>query len=147
MRNARLVVFGALFIALASGCGRAPTIVPASGVIRIDGKPLKKVVVRFIPKNDHGSEYIAVGVTDDSGRYTLTCKGKTGACAGENTVLVTESELPSLPRDEKRHPQTTEYFESLGGRPLPQKYGKLIESPLIADVQASRTDYDFDLKR
>jgi hypothetical protein len=146
MRNVRLASFGAVLIALASGCGR-PAIVPAGGVIRIDGKPLKKVVVRFIPKIDHGPDYIAVGVTDDAGRFTLTCKGRPGACAGENTVLVTEAELPNLPRDEKRHPQTAEYFESLGGRPLPQKYTKLLDSPLTADVQAGRTDYDFDLSR
>jgi hypothetical protein len=147
MRNARLAVFGAVLIALAAGCKGRPTIVQVAGVIRLDGKPLKKVVVRFIPKTDHGNEYIAVGVTDESGRYTLTCKGRPGACAGENLVLVTEAELPSLPKDEKGHPQTADYFESLGGRPLPAKYARLIETPLTVDVQASRADYDFDLTR
>jgi hypothetical protein len=148
VQNARLAVFGAVFIALASGCGKAPpAVVPAAGVIRLDGRPLKKVVVRFIPKTDHGTEYIAVGVTDEAGRYTLTCNGKPGACVGENHVLVTEAELPDLPKDERGHPLAANYFKSLGGRPLPGKYAKLIESPLTADVRAGRTDYDFDLTR
>jgi hypothetical protein len=148
MRNARAAVCGAVFIALASGCGKkAPAIAPAEGVIRIDGKPLKKVVVRFVPKTDHGTDYIAVGVTDEAGHYTLTCQGRPGACAGENTVLVAEAELPSLPRDEKGHPKTGAYFESLGGRPVPRQYAKVLDSPLTADVQTGRTQYDFNLTR
>jgi hypothetical protein len=148
MGKVRLAFFGAVFIALASGCGKAPpTIIPAAGVIRLDGRALKKVVVRFIPKTDHGPKYIAVGLTDESGHYTLTCNGRPGACAGENCVLVTEAELPQLSKDERGHPQTADYFESLGGRPLPQKYTRLVDSPLTADVQAGRTDYDFELTR
>jgi hypothetical protein len=148
MSNARAAILGAVVIALGSGCGKAPpAIVPVAGVIRLDGRPLKKVAVRFIPKTDHGPEYIAIGVTDESGRYTLTCKGKPGACAGENHVLVTEAELPSLPRDERGHPKVAAYFESLGGRPLPEMYAKLVDSPLSADVRAGRAEYDFDLKR
>jgi hypothetical protein len=148
VRKARLAVFGAVFIALASGCGKTrPDVVPAGGVVRLDGRPLKKVVVRFIPKTDYGPEYIAVGVTDEAGRYTLTCNGKPGACAGENHVLVAEADLPDLPKDERGHPLAADYFKSLGGRPLPVKYAKLIESPLTAEVRADRADYNFDLTR
>jgi hypothetical protein len=148
MRNARAAVLGALFIALASGCGKAPpAIVPATGVIRLDGQPLKKVAVRFVPKTEDGPQSIAIGVTDDSGRYTLTCKGKPGAYIGEYHVVVTEAELPALPKDEKGHPQVAAYFQSLGGRPLPEKYANVITSPLTADVQPGRAEYDFDLTR
>jgi hypothetical protein len=146
MRNARAAVLAAVLLALLSGCGKKrPAIVPVEGVIRLDGRPLKKVAVRFIPKSDYGPEHIAVGVTDESGRYTLTCKGQPGACAGENHVIVTEAELPPLPLDERGHPKVAAYFESLGGRPLPRKYANLIDNPLTADVQAGRTQYDFDL--
>jgi hypothetical protein len=148
MRNARAVLLGAMFVALVVGCGKkSPAIVPASGIIRLEGRPLKKVAVRFVPKTGQDPEYIAVGVTDESGRYTLTCNGKPGACAGEHHVLVTEAELPDLPKDERGHPQVAAYFQSLGGRPLPKQYSRVIDSPLIADVRPGRAEYDFDLTR
>jgi hypothetical protein len=148
MRNVRATVLAVVLIALASGCGKArPALLPVEGIIRLEGRPLRKVVVRFIPTSDASPARIAVGVTDESGRYTLTCNGKPGACAGANHVVVTEAELPPLPKDQRGHPQVGPYFESLGGRPLPRQYANLIDSPLTADVQAGRAQYDFDLTR
>jgi hypothetical protein len=148
MPKARAAGAALLFIALAAGCGKkGPDIVPVEGVIRLDGRPLKKVLVRFIPKSETSRDHVAVGMTDDSGRYTLTCKNKPGACTGEHYVVVTEGPLPPLPKDERGHPQAAGYFAELGGRPLPQKYANPIDSPLTVDVQAGRTQYDFDLTR
>jgi hypothetical protein len=149
MRYARSAVFGCVLFALVSGCGKRPaaSVVPVTGIIRLEGKPLKKVLVRFIHASAQGRGSIAMGVTDETGRYTLTYKGQPGACVGENHVLVSEAELPSLPLDEHGHPKTGPYFESLGGRPLPEQYTRLVESPLTVNVRADRTEYDFDLTR
>ncbi len=147
--NKRTTALGAVFIALMLGCGTKPMppIVPAEGFLRLDGKPLNKAAVRFIPTIDDGSDYIASGVTDESGHFQLTCKGKPGACACTNQVVVMETDFPPELRGDKGHPYQAQYRQSLGGRPLPSQYASLVDSPLTADVKAGQTEYDFELKR
>jgi hypothetical protein len=149
IRNLRAAALGAVFIALALGCGKKPPppIVPAEGVVRLDGKPLNKVAVRFIPQIDDGADYIASGVTDEAGHFQLTCKGKPGACACANQVVVAETDLPPELKGEKGHPFLDQYRKSLGGRPLPPRYTSLVESPLTADVKAGQTEYPLELNR
>jgi hypothetical protein len=148
VRNAWPAVFGAAVVASLGGCGKAlPPLVEAGGVVRLHGKPLRKVQVRFIPLIDYGPEYIATGVTDDAGRFQLTCKGRPGACAGENRVLVVEADLPDQLKGEDAQVELARYFRGLGGRPLPEKYGNLMQSPLVVDVKAGQKEYQFDLTR
>jgi hypothetical protein len=143
------VALGTVLIALAARSGKtAPTLVPVEGVIRIDGEPLKRVTVRFVPTTDDGADHVAFGETDERGRYTLLCKGQTGACVGENQVLIIEIPPPSsVPKDDRGHQLTGPYYKKLGGRPVPTKYANVVDSPLTADVQPGRTQYDFDLAR
>ena len=147
-RNARVVLVGAVLAALGAGCKAAPPpIVAVEGVVRLDGRPLNKATVRFIPLIDYGPEYVGVGVTDEAGHFKLTCKGQPGACAGENLVLVMESDIPPQLQSENAQAELARYFQSLGGRPLPPRYANLAESPLKADVKAGQKEYDFDLAR
>jgi len=149
VRDTRVVLAGAALAALLSGCGKAPPppIVEAGGVVRLDGKPLRRAEVRFVPLIDHGAEYVATAVTDDAGRFRLTCKGQPGACAGENRVVVMEAELPARLKGEEAQAELARYLRALGGRPLPQRYANLAESPLTANVTAEQKEYNMDLKR
>jgi hypothetical protein len=145
--------FGCLLLAaLLPGCARKappPPIVEAAGVVRLDGKPLNKAQVRFVPLIDYGPEYVAAGVTDESGRFQLTCHGQPGACACENRVLVLEAEIPARLKSEDLRVQDelASYLRSLGGRPLPPKYANLVTSPLTITVTAGQKDYPIDLAR
>jgi hypothetical protein len=134
--------------ALATGCKskspKPPPIVEVEGVIRLDGVPLSKAAVRFVPVVNYGQEYFAVGVTDETGHYHLTCKGKDGACACESQVVVSEGPIPPEIRNSREG--LSNYLQSLKGRPLPKKYASLAESPLTADVNAGQKQYDFDLE-
>jgi hypothetical protein len=145
----RSCLAAAAVAALLAGCGKAPPppIVVVEGVVRLDGKPLNKAQVRFIPVTDHGPEYMAGGVTDEAGRFRLTCKGQPGACAGENRVLVTESDIPRHLQGEGAQAELARYFQSLGGRPIPLKYGDLTQSPLAVTVTADQHDYPLELTR
>jgi hypothetical protein len=137
-----------LLAGVLAGCGKAPPppIVEAGGVVRLDGKPLKKVEVRFIPVIEYGPEYVAVGVTDDAGRFKLTCKGQPGACACDNQVLVMEAELPSHLKGENAQRELAVYLAALGPRP-PERYTNLASSNLSVKVEAGKTDYALDLTR
>ncbi len=139
-------------IVLVCGCGSSkpsPTqILEVEGSVLLDGEPLRKVRVSFVPKGDYGPEYIAVGTTDESGRFTLSCHGQPGACIGENTVLITESELPPHLKGERGRQDKIKYFESLGGRPLPERFGSLAaDNPIIVTVSADRKIYAVALTR
>jgi hypothetical protein len=139
-----------LLVALPCGCGKSPPeIVQAEGTVRLDGKPLNKARVVFIPQGEVGPEYRAAGLTDETGRYRLTCNGQPGACAGENRVLVLESDIPKELRGESLEVQArlVKYQESLGNRPIPAQYGTVAQSPLKVTVKAGQTDYPLDLTR
>jgi hypothetical protein len=134
--------------ALAAGCGKPPpAILPAEGVVRLGGKPLNKARVMFIPQTGAGREYVASGLTDETGRYRLTCNGRPGACAGENRVLVLESDVPPELKGESLEVQArlVRYRQSLGNRPIPGQYGTAVNTPLKATVSPEQTEYNFDL--
>ena len=143
------VAAAAALATLAAGCAKAPrpVLVEAEGTVRLDGKPLNRAEVRFIPLIDFGPEYVATGVTDEAGRFKLTCKGQPGACAGENRVLVLEAEVPARLLGEDAQVELAKYFRSLGGRPIPPRYGNLAESPLKANVKADQKEHQFNLTR
>jgi hypothetical protein len=143
---------GVLLTVLLAGCaGKAPPppIVPAAGIVRLDGKPLNKCRVKFVPLIEYGPDYVATGVTDEAGRVQLTCNGKPGACACENRVLVLESEIPPHLKGEdlRVQDQLARYLQSLGNRPLPPKYANLVSSPLTITVTADNQEYSIDLIR
>jgi hypothetical protein len=132
---------------LSAGCkAPPPPIVPAEGIVLLDGVPLNNAEVRFIPMIEYGPEYIARGITGKDGRFTLTCKGEAGACACENRVLVVEADLPDRVRGANAQAELAEYLKSLGPRP-PQKYGNLVDSPLVMTVSASQGEYKLELTR
>jgi hypothetical protein len=149
IRKAGILVAGAALLVISAGCGKAPPppIVEVEGIVRLDGRPLKKVEVRFVPTIDQGGEYVATGVTNDAGEFKLTCKGQPGACACENRVLVMEAELPGHLKSESAQVDLARYFRSLGGRPLPPQYGNLAESPITVNVRADQKEYNIDLTR
>src|SRR5262249_10488235 len=122
-------------------------IVEVEGIIRLDGKPLNKVEVRFIPMIDYGPEYVAVGVTDEAGGVKPTCKGHPGAWGRGKRGLVVEGGAPARLRGAAAPAELARYFQSLGGRPLPQRYADLTESPLNAHVTPEQKEYTFELTR
>jgi hypothetical protein len=144
-----VTVAGAVLLTAEFGCGKAPPppILEVEGVVTLDGKPLKKAQVRFIPQIEFGPEYVASGVTDDLGQFTLLCKGQPGACAGENFVLVSEADIPARLQSETAQAELAKYFQSLGGRPLPRRYANLADSPLTVTVNAGQKKYDFKLTK
>jgi hypothetical protein len=131
-----------------SGCskGGAPPIVPAEGVVLLNGQPLANALVSFVPNvPDLGYEYVAVGTTDENGRFQLTCKGQPGACASENRVTVVDAPIPEGTRGN----QTAEarYYAGLKNRPIPDLYANVAKTPLSVTVTAGQTDYKVELKR
>lgn len=145
------IAFGAaaaLAVALTGCAAKPPAIVPVEGVVLLDGAPLPKVNVMFFPQGefDGASDYIAQGVTDDQGRFRLTCHGQDGACACENIVAVMDDVPEGLSASSART-RYYEYMNSLKNRPVPDRFRSAATSPARVAVTAGQTEYRIDLRR
>lgn len=133
--------------ALLSGCAtRPPDIVPATGVVLLNGQPLPGAEVRFIPMvQGVGGEYIATAITDERGRFQLTCNGQPGACACENRVTVTDAPIPESVRG--RQTDEVKFLAGLKNRPIPSEYGSVAKTSLVLTVAVGQAEYTLELKR
>lgn len=112
----------------AMGCGDGrPGRVPISGQILIDGKPLEKALVRFVPSEGRSS----LGQTDSDGRFTLTCYEKNdGATLGKYRVSIIA--LTSLSGDRVL-------------ARVPKKYTTADTSELEVEIQEARDDVEIKI--
>ena len=137
-----------LVAVLVGGCARKPdpVLVPASGVVTLDGKPLAHVLVRFTPtERGLSAAWISEGTTDDLGRYELVSPMGPGAVVGTHRVTVSEGGVPDEIRDDQG--KVAAWLGKLVGRPLPGRYGTIATSPLEVAVGPSVGTLDLVLAR
>jgi hypothetical protein len=140
----------ALAVALAGCSAPPPAVVPAAGIVLLNGEPLPNARVEFVPMTPGlGAEYIATGTTNETGRFTLTCKGQPGACSGENRVTVADADPPADARGQSADAQAklTRFYAALKNRPIPAAYGNAAQTPLVVTVAAGQAEYKLELKR
>jgi hypothetical protein len=126
-------------VALQGCSGSGVKYAPVSGKVTMDGKPLAKVNVIFIPLPTPGSDVAgdtAGGVTDENGQYTLktsTHDGmKDGAQVGKHKVSISLQESRG------------EGDRAIVREKLPKRYNQ--DTELKADVTPDSNHIDFDLK-
>lgn len=117
-RRTHLVFWGVILIYLA-GCGQKENLVPVSGEVLLDGKPLDGATVTFHPVKGGP---VGSAMTDSSGRFTVMTGTLRGIKPGEYIVTVVKTgEVvradPLAP--EKPPPMLT-----------PVKYANVKQSPL-----------------
>lgn len=94
MRGARVLTVAVvgLLLATATGCGEKSKYAPVSGVVKLNGKPYPKALVKFQPvgsKNDPNPGRGSGGVTDENGRFVLkTDEGDDGAVIGAHQIKI-----------------------------------------------------------
>ena len=144
-----------LSIGLLSGCGGSdvpadrPATHEVTGIVKFKGEPIEGANVTFKPD---GGERGASGITDASGKYTLTTfSAGDGAIAGKYKVIVSKVEIqggdPSYydensPNYGKEIPPEAEEKTVYV---IPEKYGKVESSGLTATVSEGSNDIPFDL--
>ncbi|NOX99156.1 MAG: DUF4198 domain-containing protein [Verrucomicrobia bacterium] len=97
----RLPLLGLALLCFA-GCGDPGfSLVPVSGIITLNGKPLANASVVFSPASGQAGPS-SVGTTDGQGQYQLTTldQGETGAVLGSHRVTITTAKS-SDPNDER----------------------------------------------
>jgi hypothetical protein len=109
------------------GCGGNEKLAPVSGVVTLDGMPLKSASVVFHPQAGGRPSF---GVTDDSGRYRLGYSMReTGAEIGSSRVNISTA----LETDD-------------GGKAkelVPKRYAK--ETPVVVEVKRESNTINIDL--
>src|SRR5437763_10484127 len=90
--NGRLALACLAGALLATGCSDQPQLVPVSGKLTLNGKPLGNVKVDFHPDPDKGTRGPgSTGTTDANGNFTLTfAPDKPGAIAGFHRIILTD---------------------------------------------------------
>jgi hypothetical protein len=136
----RLLLLG-LAVLLALGCGGSKKIVPVSGKVTVDGKPMADLTVTFSPEAEPGSiegGISSTGKTNADGEYTLTTSdGRKGAQVGKHRVSIVL--LAADPGDGDHRPRPG----SLKNK-IPPKYND--QTILKCDVPAGgKNDADFPL--
>lgn len=140
------------------GCGKDTY--PVKGRVTIDGKPVKKATVRFLPDNEQAPR-LAWGLTNDNGEFTMsTFKPDDGVLPGAYRVTINNPENTPEPLgppsgneedNAKAMKMYRELWEQMKKRPqvkgeLPVLYGDLESTPLKFSVPAGGERADFDLK-
>ena len=124
-----LTVGLAACLASVSGCsdGR-PKRVKVSGTVTIDGQPLTRGNVKFVPSGGRPSS----GKLDEQGRFTLTCyDGNDGAIPGRHRVQIAASRIIS---DRK-----IEWF-------APRKYADFRRSGIEIEIEQNTDDLVIELE-
>jgi hypothetical protein len=141
-------------VGLMSGCGSdGNQLARATGQVNYKGKPLQGASVKFYPE---GGGPMAIGTTDDSGRFTLTTNGRAGAPVGNHKVSITKMSAGAAaaavsaptPEDMMKMQKANMGKPTGPKSEIPETYGSPESSRLTADVStsASQNDFLFDLQ-
>jgi hypothetical protein len=119
----------AIVVAVATpGCGHRPDLPPmarVSGTVTIDGKPLPRGTVQFVPDPSQSDRQPSgVGEIDENGRYEIRTAGERGAVVGTHMVGVEAREEVDL--------NETSWAPSL----IPERYNDPCTSGLVFEVEA-----------
>jgi hypothetical protein len=135
---------GLLLVALAAGC--QGNIVPVSGEVTLNGKPLAGAVVTFQPvgsqtgKSPQPVATGSVGRTDAVGHYSLRLvhPDRPGAVVGDHAVTIA---LPSTSRSETEPPATTRlpaaWYDGSKRFRVPEGGTKEANFQIVADAPAN----------
>lgn len=144
------------------GGGAGPKTLDVKGTVTLDGAPVAGANVSFAPKDDKAGR-TAVGVTDNSGKFTLsTAGGGPGAMPGSYRVAISKTEggpAPTAPTSQDEAMRAIKEKMASGGAKammaksgppkdlLPAIYKSPEKSGLTAEVtEGGKNDFTFELK-
>ncbi len=121
-----------LCLLVISGCREepGPEIASVEGVVRLNGKPQRGLMVRFLPDPEQGiaASIDATGTTDEQGQYVLeyTYEGNQGkgAPVGWHRVLVIDTTRGHTPQGQQPRPSL-----------IPMEYASPATTPIAKEVK------------
>lgn len=74
------------------GCGDGITLVPAAGVVTLDGQPLEGATLSFVPAMGNSVSTAGTDVSGPQGNFSMTYNGRAGLSPGKYKVMVSKTE-------------------------------------------------------
>jgi hypothetical protein len=159
MMKVRGIVFS-LSLLVAAGCGSGgPSLVPVSGTVTLDGKPLEGATITFIPDPSNAKPQTDGGdVTGPGGTFASTYRNRAGLAPGKYKVVVTKpsdsaasGQASKLPSEITKSSYMANLATSSGAgakaAEAPWPYGDGAKTPLSQEVSANgETNLTFGLK-
>jgi hypothetical protein len=135
--NWTLRTAGLLLVVVACGCG-GPSLTPVKGVVKVDGKPAKGVLLTFFKENAGMDSTPASATSGEGGAFTLVTGERGGAEPGKYKVSAIYPD-PNIQLSEKDKMQGATIYDGpdlLKGKYAPNK------STLTVEVKAGSTDLE-----
>lgn len=125
-----------------------PDLIPVTGTVKMDGKPLEGAVVIFLLQGQGTTSFNVMGGTDAEGKYKLQTRSgqqlHDGAPPGEYKVFISRMVKPDgtpIPRDPATPPAQFAARESIA-----PKFSNPNQTTLRASVAAGKGPFDFDVQ-
>jgi hypothetical protein len=119
-------------------------LVPVSGKVTINGKPVATVVITFLPPDGPA---LGTAETDEEGKYELSSAGGKGVLPGDYKVAI--SYLVSADGEPQGRAARSSQVQGPGmlsaKEKLPPEYADLGRSKLSATVSAQGGEFNFDV--
>jgi len=139
-------------LAFAIGCGSGPKLVPVSGVVTLNGKPLGEAVIQFLPDPATADSLPADDVTGPEGNYKAQSKGRSGVVPGKYRVVITKVNTPIPPAVSEQF-KDDPFMAELSSRPpdvgkaaKKAADGTKIEEAFSREIPPEGGVFDFDVK-
>ena len=134
----RLILLSVGGLLLLSGCGSKYETAPVSGTVKMNSKPLANAALTFQPI---GGGMASTGITDASGRYTLTFLYS----EDEGAIVTTHRVIIRTHRRANTEDTSNDRADPSARDPIPRRYND--DTELTMEVPADGTDSaDFSLK-
>jgi hypothetical protein len=93
----RYLTLAAMTVAMI-GCGESgPKLVPVSGTVTLNGKPLEGAEIVFTPDPASTEGQPAVDMTGPAGNYKAMTRGRSGVVPGKYKVVITKTPVVAAP--------------------------------------------------
>ena len=134
----RLACLAAGLLLFANGCGSGGSLplVPVTGSVTYQGKPLSHGTVVFSPDGGTPGPQ-ASGAIKSNGLFRMQTLGRDGAAVGRHLVMV-HCRRQVTPEEARRL--------VVGESQIPEKYGQEDSTPLTFEVKEGKNEYPIDLE-
>lgn len=132
---------------LLAGCGEGgPVLVPVSGTVTLNGKPLEGAELTFVPDPTNTQVTPGADVTGPEGNYKAMYQARSGLAVGKYKVIVSKKAATQpLPEVFKEDPSMAS-MAGMTKETLPAAYGDASKTSFSVEVPPEGKIADFDIK-
>lgn len=145
----RFLCLGAVAALGLFGCDSGPHVVPVTGTVTINGKPLEGATVSFTPEESNAVKTLGTDTTGPEGNFKLMYNDRTGIAPGKYKVLISKQEAKAgvvIPEEFKKDPVMAK-MAGMTKESLPPAVSDAEESSFTREVKESGDNvFDFDIK-